>query len=56
MTAPHCIKPASITITANIAACIGCLYVATVPAERRALGPHANNKPVHHSDGMVKGK
>ena len=36
MIAPRCIKPASITITANIAAYIGCWCVATVPAERRA--------------------
>src|ERR1700678_3864373 len=42
MTAPHCIKPASITITASIAACIGCLCVATVPTERCALRPDAN--------------
>src|SRR5580704_10629553 len=34
MTAPHCIKPDSITITASIAACIGCWCVATVPTER----------------------
>jgi hypothetical protein len=35
MTAPRCIKPGLITITANIAAFIECLCVATVPAERR---------------------
>src|SRR5438477_3351162 len=34
MTAPHCIRPDSITITASIAACIGCWCVATVPTER----------------------
>src|SRR5262249_36036596 len=34
MTAPHCIKPASITITASIAASIACWCVATVPTER----------------------
>jgi hypothetical protein len=34
MIAPRCIKLASITITVSIAACIGCLCVATVPAER----------------------
>src|SRR6185312_521294 len=38
MTAPRCTKPASITITANTAACIGCWYAATVPAEPRAPG------------------
>src|SRR5277367_1764001 len=42
MTAPHCIKPASITITASIAACFGCLCVATVPTDRRALRPDVN--------------
>src|SRR5260370_35274737 len=42
MTAPHCIKPASITITASIAVFIGCLCVATVPTERRTLRPDAN--------------
>ena len=40
--APHCIKPASITITASIAACIGCLCVATVPSDRRAPRTDAN--------------
>src|SRR5947199_7564701 len=34
MTAPHCIRPDSITIIASIAACIGCWCVATVPTER----------------------
>src|SRR5260370_11710005 len=34
MTAPPCIKPDSITISASIAACIGCWCVATVPTER----------------------
>jgi hypothetical protein len=28
--------------------------VATVPPERRALGLHANNKPVHHSEANVR--
>src|SRR3954452_17724300 len=41
MIAPHCTRPASITITANIAACIGCLCVATVPSELRAPGLQA---------------
>src|SRR5690349_16117942 len=42
MIAPHCIKPASITITASIAACIGCLCAATVPSERRSPGLQAH--------------
>src|SRR5262245_19031529 len=33
MTAPHCIKPDSTTITVSIAACIGCWCVATGPTE-----------------------
>src|SRR5258708_28553485 len=37
MPAPHCIKPASIAITASIAACIGCWCGATVPAERLSI-------------------
>jgi hypothetical protein len=31
-----------------------CSSVATVPAERRALGLHAINKPVHHNEGNVR--
>src|ERR1700733_8284617 len=42
MIAPHCIRPASITITASIAACIGCWCAAIVPTERRAPRPDAN--------------
>src|SRR4029450_5257441 len=34
MIAPPCIRPDSITITASIAACIGCWCAATVPTER----------------------
>src|SRR5260370_16788352 len=41
MTAPHCIKPDSITIAASIAACIGCWCVATVPTERLCEKVHA---------------
>src|SRR5215813_12906413 len=59
MTAPHCIKPDSITITASIAACIGCWCVATGPTERLCEKVHSGTtrfesaRPPHRAHGQL---